>query len=281
MKKAILVLFFIAALSVNTHAENFNPNGYCGHSSISFYSSWIYRESVYFTQYDELMDNFSFTETDIQKSFAAAFNLNIPFSRRATFTGGYNIQDVHGIYLHTYHAGVIIFSTEVNQLSDLKNPDGMIKSFIISPVLGLNASYGKSPKTGLVAGLQLSYVATKNFTLNSAYLLSRFESSNSHTILMGITTHVNNKVPSDHAFNPDGRPGSISFSPNIGYVTMDGDIHGFTAGVELTVPVCTWMSTYLTFQYEQVKEDQKEYYFFRNLQKSTLLNPGLGLNIYF
>jgi len=311
MKKIGYGLVCAALLYINSYADMINPDGRVGHSSFDLSTSWIQQRDIikYLTPDFETM---TFVVKDGEDTFdirGGELSLNMPVSKYVTLVSKYEYIDYHGMQVllnfddeqyYTYKdrqttisIGINYYSRPVNDIKDLFNPDGVIRSFIVSPVVEriLTVENQTNESVALRLGLKLAAIATKHLTVYSSFASSyKFESPSAwadRTVSLGFRYHLNNKAQSGGAFNPNGSPGTVSISPNIGYVTVPDQEYGYTTGAEITMPVIRYVSSYFKIQYSNMKVFDPEiyggYFYYRyhpSLQKSSRLNASIGVNIH-
>lgn len=283
---AVLLALCFMALSGKGQEKKFNPDGYCGHPSVSIDWSYFSQQNVYYYNMFDPVANITFYDTTKQSANSYGGDICLPLSNRITLVIEDNFTHFNSTKtnLYTIGGGVIYYGSTVKNLADFINPDGKIYSFILFPVMGLHIYnqktwYGSTTKTGFLAGLQVSYVVSKNITVRASYLLDEIEASKSHEYLIGCSIHLNSKAPDSDRFNPDGRPGSITLSPNIGYAYYNEHTSGILAGINAAVPISNKISLNAVFQYEKQREEQ--FTSFRHLENSNTYSSVIGLTFHF
>lgn len=287
MRKILGLILMVCFMPISAKGQEkiFNPDGYYKHPSLNISTAYTSWQSILYYHYmiDPYFTYITYYDTIHQNAICYNGNIYLPISRNATIYFGYNLIIYNYASRHTICGGAVIYTSAINQQQDFINPDGKTNSFVLFPMIGFNVLnhenwYGSSNDNGLLAGLQISYIATHNLTINSAYMLDRLGTSTNHKILMGCSIHINSKAPNTDKFNSDGQPGSICFSPNIGYMLYDENISGVTTGIEAKVPLTELMSIYAAFQYDYEKQKEESFMY---LKSSKAYNFGIGLSFHF
>lgn len=309
---------YMSNLNAHTSAATvINPDGRIGHISFDISTSWIQQKDFYkyYTPDDASMTFVVKDGEDTSDISNGGFSLIIPGGKNVTIVANYDYVDFHRmlillncdkeyywtyrVYQKSIYIGMNFYSRGVNDITDLVNPDGIPKSFIISPMVGriftINAHWDNvnHAATGSLYGLKLAVVMTKNLTIVSSYVLNQTKPFTDqtkpladHTMSLGFHYHFNNRIQSAESFNPDGSPGMISIAPTIGYILIPENASGYTAGTEITIPIIRYLSSYFRIQYTSIKATNENYGFYfisryhPALRKSNQLNIGLGVDIH-
>ncbi|MDO9390945.1 MAG: hypothetical protein Q7U71_04135 [bacterium] len=299
MKNLSLIFSFIICImmtSTGSRAEEFNPDGYCGRPSFSLSGLALLQHNWYHSQRDSTLNYMSWDGTgDVRGSgvIAGAF---IPFTQHYTISTGYNYSNQRGHPQHSFSIGGKWYTGSVQNLSDLANPDGRVKSFVVWPVVGGNYAPQQnwqdlSKRTyGLLARLELSYILTKHLTAGCSYLFSSLGHSSTNLGQFGIRIHLNNFAPAGTDFNPDGQPGAVCLTPIVGYLSVvpntdsyygDPRLSGYVAALGATVSITTCLSASLAYQYGMLSQVNPRLYVVNDLRKSRQESITASVNVHF
>jgi hypothetical protein len=299
MSRAIYSLILLMLLFTKATSGSINPDGRIGHSSINLCFSWAKQDDVYshLTGSGGWPPYIPIEEKDKHDDFKGAVGFIFPMSEITTFIIHYNYYGIYGTealfideenYItfprtdqHSILVKANIFSRSIKEIQALINPDGKSKSLVISPMLGIHSS------SGLLLGIQLSYVVTNKLTIVGSDVLNKLKSAPSgvsyglNQVSLGFHCFLNNQAQTKEKFNPDGSPGTILIAPSVGSITSSSVIKGFTTDTEIIVPISSCLSTRCTFQYTSINVENYIYKYPLSLQKSNQLNIGFGAILHF
>ena len=261
MVKTILFSFCVIALSAVISAPAVaqdddiirNPDGKTGSASLDVHSGWT-RNTAFWRQDGQFGPGIGPGRDD--NGLAWRTSAAWPLSSKTSLLLDINGARRLGAADNSWLAGIRYFTSPIGS-GVAMNPDGALGSVVLEGKAGyhrLSGFHGARVDAGLTVPLKplLSWNMSVSWNLTD-WGESGIDKLNDITLRSGINIYSHILTFDDENANPDGPLGSANVSLHGGF-RRRGDDNGGLWGVELNMPMHTWLTPYIAFEMQNIDD---------------------------